>query len=183
MPKIVADKKDWIKLGYKLFSESGESGLNVDKMSRMLQCNKSSFYWHFKTKAEFINELVKYWTEIETEQIIEEVEKILNAKERLETFLVIAFKNEPYLEFIFFLKRYAKSNTTIQKTIDKVDKRRLNFTAKLFEAIGYPNQESMIKAEIFYKYLIGHHEMIKNKKQPEYYIEDVKNQLKHFLKI
>ena len=56
MPKIVAQKKDWIELGYKLFSETGISGIVIEKMSKILNCNKSSFYWHFKAKKEFIQQ-------------------------------------------------------------------------------------------------------------------------------
>ena len=77
MPKIVAQKKDWIELGYKLFSEQGISGVIIEKMSKKLKCNKSSFYWHFKTKKEFIEQLTEYWVDNETEQIIMTLSKIL----------------------------------------------------------------------------------------------------------
>ena len=55
MPKIIAKKQDWINLGYKLFSEKGIAGIVVEKMASILNVNKSSFYWHFKTKKEFVN--------------------------------------------------------------------------------------------------------------------------------
>ena len=53
MPKIIAKKEDWIILGYKLFSKKGISGIVVEKMALKLSVNKSSFYWHFKTKKDF----------------------------------------------------------------------------------------------------------------------------------
>ena len=55
MPKIIAKKEDWINLGYRLFAEQGVSGINVENMAKILKVNKSSFYWHFKTKKEFIH--------------------------------------------------------------------------------------------------------------------------------
>lgn len=58
MPKIVAKKEDWIKLGYKRFADQGVSGINVEKMAKALKVNKSSFYWHFKTRKDFIEQLV-----------------------------------------------------------------------------------------------------------------------------
>ena len=183
MPKIVAQKIDWIKLGYQLFSEQGITGIVVEKLARKLGCNKSSFYWHFKTKKEFVNELINYWIEIETEQVIKQAEKARTPEEKLDSFLNIAFRNEPYLEFIFFLKRYAAKHQDIQQIIDDIDNRRLAFSTQLFQEIGYSSKDATIKASIFYKYLIGYHEMIKNKKQPENYLSEVKEELKHFLNI
>jgi len=183
MPKIVATKNQWIKLGYKMFTKAGANNLNVDKMSKALKCNRSSFYWHFQTKEQFVNELIEHWIKTETEQIISKVEKFKTAKEKLNAFFEIAFKDGPYLEFIFFLKRYAKKKQKIQIIIDKLDDRRLKYSTQLFYDIGYTKEEAAIKASIFYKYLIGHHEMIKNKQQSINYLDQVKKELKHFLDI
>jgi len=183
MPKIVATKDQWVKLGYKLFAEMGVRGLNVDKMSSKLKVNRSSFYWHFNTKEEFIDEVIKHWIVIETDQVIHEVEKGKTDKEKLERFLLIAFKNEPYLEFAFFLKRYAIKNEKIQLIVDEIDKRRLQFTAQLFKNVGYSKVQSEIKANIFFKYLIGHHELNRNKAQAKNYLKPIRKELRHFLEI
>ncbi len=183
MPKIIAQKQDWIELGYKLFSQQGISGIVIEKMAKKLTCNKSSFYWHFKTKDKFIIELVNFWVITETDQIINDTEKTATSEEKLDKFLTIAFKNDPYLEFVFFLKRYAIKKKKIQLIIDKVDLRRLDYTSQLFQKLGYSKNEAVTKATIFYKYLIGYHEMIKNKKQKPNYLTDVKKELKHFLNL
>ena len=183
MPKIIAQKEDWIKLGYQLFSEKGIAGIVIETMAKKLSCNKSSFYWHFKSKQAFITDLVAYWVETETIQIISNTEKVDGIKEKFARFLEITFKNEPYLEFIFFLKRYAKSHPEIQTIIDDIDAQRLNFTAHLFQELGYTKEIAQVKARIFYNYLIGYHEMLKNKKQSKNYLDQVKTDLNHFLNI
>jgi len=183
MPKIIVQKHQWIDLGYKLFAKHGVSGIVVEKMADKLKCNKSSFYWHFKTKKEFIHALIEFWIAAETEQIIYLTEKLKNPEEKLNQFLKVAFKKEPYLEFIFFLKRYAIQHTEVQVIVDDIDRRRIDFTAALLQENGYSKPESRIKAKIFYNYLIGYHEMMKNKKQPKNYLVEVKEELKHFLEL
>ena len=183
MPKIIATKQDWIKLGYKTFSKSGIKGIIVEKMAKTLKVNKSSFYWHFKTKADFIDKIVSYWIQNETESIIDFTDKEKAIHEKIDAFFKIAFKNDPYLEFIFYLKKYAIKNKKYQVIIDNIDLRRLNFTTNLFQELGYNQKEAEIKASIFYKYLIGYHEMIRHKKQDKNYLAEVKSELKHFLKI
>lgn len=183
MPKIIAQKGDWVKLGYELFAQQGISGIVIEKMAKKLTCNKSSFYWHFKTKSDFIASIVTYWITTETEQIINFTDKGKKATQKIDKFLNITFKNDPYLEFIFYLKRYAIKNLKYQKIIDDIDQHRLDYTTNLFQEIGYTKNEAKIKASIFYKYLIGYHEMIRHKKQNKNYLSEVKNELKHFLNI
>lgn len=183
MPKIIAKKQDWINLGFNLFSEQGISGIVVEKMASKLKVNKSSFYWHFKTKKDFINEIISHWISIETTQIISKTEKITSGKEKFKNLIKLSFKKEPHLDFIFFLKRYALKNKSIQTIIDRIDNQRINYTNNILKEMGYSSKEAQIKAELFYKYLIGYHEMIRYKKQSKNYTTEVIKELNQFIKL
>ena len=183
MPKIVATKIDWIKLGYKLFSENGEQGLNVDKMSRKLKCNKSSFYWHFKTKKAFIDELIQHWVVTDTTKIKAIVTWEDAPKDRLLKLIEIAFKKDANLDFIFYLKKYSLKDKRIQALVEEVDKERIEFVKNLLIEMGYPKKEAELKATVLYKYLIGYHEMIRYKKQPKNYLSQVLIEINQFIKV
>ena len=182
MPKIIAKKEDWITLGYKLFSEKGMNGIVVEKMALKLNVNKSSFYWHFKTKKDFLNEIISFWVSTDTNSIITTVESKSSGKEKFNGLIELAFKKEPYLDFIFFLKRYALKDREIQTLIDKVDSQRIDYTKSILIEMGFSQNDASVKSTLFYKYLIGYHEMIRYKKQSDNYIEEVKNELNQFIK-
>lgn len=114
MPKIIAKKQDWVNLGYKLFSEQGISGIVIEKMAEKLKVNKSSFYWHFKTKKEFIQQLTEFWISNETEQIIRLTNNENSTVQKFKTLIAETYKKKPFLDFNFYLKRYARKekNTT-----------------------------------------------------------------------
>lgn len=181
MPKKIASKNNWIELGYKLFSQEGVKGLVVEKMALKLKVNKSSFYWHFNTKQDFINDIISYWTNIDTENIINEVESQVTALNKFEKLVALAFKKEPYLDFIFFLKRYAVSNKEIQDLVDEMDHHRIDFTKRILEEMGFSHDQALIKSQLFYKYLIGYHEMIRYKDQSKNYLIEVKSELNQFI--
>lgn len=181
MPKIIAKKEDWISLGYKLFSENGINGIVVEKMALKLKVNKSSFYWHFKTKKDFLNEIISFWNTTDTKNIITKVESKPLGKEKFETLIEIAFKKEPYLDFIFFLKRYALKDKKIQTLIDKIDNQRIDYTINILIEMGFSEREAIIKATLFYKYLIGYHEMIRYKKQDKDYLKEVRKEINQFI--
>ena len=182
MPKIIAKKQDWIFLGYKLFSEQGISGIIVEKMAKKLHVNKSSFYWHFKTKKEFVDEIIEYWITSNTNQIITLTDNQKSVEEKFLKLIELAFKKEPYLDFIFFLKRYAIRNKEIQIIIDEIDNQRIAYTKNILIEMNFSKIEAESKAILFYKYLIGYHEMLRYKKQSKNYKTEVKIELNQFIK-
>ena len=182
MPKIIAKKNDWIYLGYKLFSEQGVAGIVVEKMAKKLNVNKSSFYWHFKTKKDFVNKIVSYWVVENTNQIISLTDSEKSGTEKFAKLVELSFKKDPFLDFNFFLKRYALNNIEIQSIIDHIDDLRIEYTKNILIEMGLNENEAKMKAELFYKYLIGYHEMIRYKKQSKNYEAEVKKELSQFLK-
>ena len=181
MPKIIAKKHDWINLGYKLFSEQGVTGIVVEKMAKKLKVNKSSFYWHFKTKKDFVTEIVSYWVSESTNQIISLTNSEKPGKEKLEKLIELSFKKDPFLDFNFFLKRYALKNKKIQSIIDKIDNQRIEYTKNILTEMDFSENEAKTKALLFYKYLIGYHEMIRYKKQSKNYAIEVKTEINQFI--
>ncbi len=181
MPKIIAKKNDWINLGFQLFSEKGISGIVIEKMAEKLKVNKSSFYWHFKTKKEFTRQLIDFWMSIETEQIISLSNSKNSAIQKFKALITLAYKKMPNQDFIFYLKRYAQKKKEIQGIIDKVDLQRIGFIERLLNEMGYSEQDAKIKSSLLYKHLIGYHEMIKYQKQHKNYEEEVKIELNQFI--
>ncbi|WP_418637825.1 TetR/AcrR family transcriptional regulator [Winogradskyella sp.] len=181
MPKIVAQKKDWVKLGYKLFAKSGISGIVIEKMSKQLNCNKSSFYWHFKTKKEFIHQLANYWVDQETKKIITLTNTEEKASEKLHKLLEISYRKMPYLDFVLYLKRYAIKDEEISNIIDSVDHQRINYVYQLLKDMGYSNTDAKVKSSLLYKHLIGYYELMRNKKHDENSFKEVKEEISQFI--
>jgi len=183
MPKVVAERADWIKLGYKLFAMEGDKGIVVEKMAAKLKCNKSSFYWHFGSKKQFIDEIIQYWIDTQTSEIIERVDAETSLKKKYDRFVELTFQHDPFIDFNFFLKRYGKRHKHVQKIFDEIDSRRVEYTANFLTTIGYHKKEAKVKAEIIYKYLIGYHEMTRYKGRTKNYVAEVQKDLAHFVKI
>jgi AcrR family transcriptional regulator len=181
MPKIIATKEDWIDLGYRLFSEKGISGIVIEKMAEKLKVNKSSFYWHFKTKKEFIQNLIEFWVKNETEQIIQFTNNEKSALQKFKTLIKLSYKKMPNQDFIFYLKRYAQKEKKIKSIIEKIDSERIEYVRELLKDIGYSEEDAAIKSSLFYKHLIGYHEMIRYEKQTTDYPEEVKKELNQFI--
>lgn len=181
MPKIIATKEDWIDLGFQRFSERGISGIVIEKMAEKLKVNKSSFYWHFKTKKEFIQHLIEFWVNNETERIIQLTNTEKSALQKFKTLIELSYKKMPNQDFIFYLKRYAQKEKKTKSVIENIDSKRIEYVKKLLKEMGYSGQDAIIKSTLFYKHLIGYHEMIRYEKQSTDYPEEVRKELNQFI--
>jgi len=182
MPKIVAKKEDWIKLGYRLFAEEGISGIIVEKMAKKLKVNKSSFYWHFKTKKDFIEQLIMFWINNETERIINLTDSEKPGLQKFKKLIALIYKQDLFLDFTFYLKRYARNEKKIQKIIDKIDNQRIAYADKLLQEIGHSKQDAKIKSMLLHKHFVGYHEVIRYKEQNVNYQKEVRKELNQFIK-
>lgn len=182
MPKIIAKKEDWINLGYRTFSEQGASGIIVEKMANILKVNKSSFYWHFKTRKDFIENLIMFWIKNETERIIILSSSKETGAQKFKTLFALVYKQDPFLDFIFHLKRYAKKEKEVQLIIDDIDNKRIKYTYDLLLEMGYSKQDADIKSQVLYKHFLGYHELIRHKTQEDDYLKVVKKEIDQFIK-
>ena len=54
----------WIKAGYKLLGKEGVDGVKVERLARILQLNKSSFYHYFGNMKTYLRSLLEYHVEM-----------------------------------------------------------------------------------------------------------------------
>jgi AcrR family transcriptional regulator len=50
----------WIKAGYELFAEEGPEGIQIERLARILNLNKSGFYHYFGSHETYFEHLMQY---------------------------------------------------------------------------------------------------------------------------
>lgn len=55
-----ANREKWIKEGYSLLAREGLTGIQVERLARIIGVNKSGFYHHFGDRDCYLEELTEY---------------------------------------------------------------------------------------------------------------------------
>ena len=155
MPATKVKKIKWIKLGLKLFSIKGAEGINVEQMATKLDCNKSSFYWHFKTKKKFLNEVIQHWYKTSTTPLIEQLYKENVPKDKFEKFIRQTFKNTSRNDLMHHLRKLSQSDIMIKELLNDLNAERLNYISSLIKDLGYSKADADLKAEILMSFYVG----------------------------
>jgi len=131
-PKLV----HWQAVGKRRFAESGINGIHIDDMSKEIGVAKTSFYFFFNSKQEYLNQLFAFWELEGTDRLYAMVNHIEDPVKR---FLALGRLIEENIEnehFYFQLKLYAKHNKHAVKFLESVDEKRRNIAVKIFKDAG-----------------------------------------------
>ncbi len=56
----ISTRQQWLQTGYELFGIDGLDGLQVERLARVLNLNKSGFYHYFKNRDLFLDDLFRH---------------------------------------------------------------------------------------------------------------------------
>jgi len=136
-PKIV----HWLEIGKRRFAESGIKGIHIDEMSEEIGVAKTSFYYFFNGKEEYLNQLFAYWEFEGTDRLYAMVNYIEDPVKRFLALAKLIEENDENEYFYFQLKLYAKNNKHAIKFLESVDLKRKNIAIKIFEDSGQTPEE------------------------------------------
>lgn len=153
MPNIKVNSEDWVKKGIELFSHGGIDALNVEKMAKILNCTKGSFYHHFQSRENYIDQLLEYYYKSRKNMLESMGELYTPPVEKLSRVLIGVFKNPRGLDFEFQLRQYARINEKASNILINLERDRLTYVSVLLSDSGIDSAK--VRAEMIYHYYLG----------------------------
>ncbi|WP_258207563.1 TetR/AcrR family transcriptional regulator [Paenibacillus radicibacter] len=144
------------------FAQSGVNGLVIEKMASELGCSKSSFYWYFKNRDEFIARLIERWFKISTQQVILSSSDLEKAEDQIAEMLVQMFSVTRKGDFLFYLRKLSEEIPAFYTTLETIEQKRMSYATELFIKVGMNPEVAEQKSHILYHYYLGWYERFKN---------------------
>lgn len=161
IPKIIVTEDQWIQKGMEQFARNGVDGLVIEKMASELSCSKSSFYWYFKNRSEFLSRLIDRWCEITTRQVIHQSSVTEQAEEQLKVMLVAMFSTTQKGDFLFYLRKLADDHPEFHNILESIEFTRMQYAKELLTKFGMPPEAAEEKSCMLYHYYLGWYERYK----------------------
>lgn len=146
-------KDEWLSAGLNTLAEYGPDCLKIDWMCKKLQVTKGSFYHHFQNRDNYIELLLAFWQEQNTQAIIAQVEDIKSLKDRSAALDAITTATDAKPERAF--RSWAQTDEKVADFVKQVDLARIDYLEQL---IGPQLQEEMnanLVAKIAYAHFVG----------------------------
>jgi AcrR family transcriptional regulator len=142
-------KEVWLKKSLDILADEGETKLTIDHLVKALAVTKGSFYWHFKSRAEYSEALAKYWAEKYTIKLIEPLlDQIPDPGERLMAALMDITKNDLVLSDTAVLN-WGRHEPAAQAWVQKAMDARTAFLTTIFSDLGFSGDELTMRVHTF----------------------------------
>lgn len=151
MKKI--EREDWFTAGLKILNTVGFLKITIDNLCDVLKVTKGSFYHHFKNVDAYIDALMKYWVETNTNSLINQVDREQTPQEKIEKLYKLVLQRSHKSEQV--IRGWSFSNDTVKKYVTEVDEIRIENTTNLKVLCGEKPDIARQLAVLEYACLIG----------------------------
>lgn len=154
MPRLTRDR--WIEEGLSALRAEGPAALAADRLARRLEVSRGSFYWHFKSAADFAAAVLGEWEQRWTTRIIETVgQSGGDPRARLQALIARTGGSGEDASLYGAAKIMALRDPALATLLRRVDRRRTRFVADLLVAGGVPEAIALLRARIVYAWAMG----------------------------
>ena len=142
-------REDWLDEALNVLATEGNRLLTVETLCNRLGVSRGSFYWHFKSKDEFLSSIVDHWIGQSTMRITKELSSVeLSARDRLLK-LIEFIQQDEYCKHELPIRLWAIKQPDTLDSIESMDRKRYEFVRALFEEIGFTGDDLEMRTQTF----------------------------------
>jgi AcrR family transcriptional regulator len=153
-------RQAWVQAALNAIAEGGLAAVAVAPLARQLGTTKGSFYWHFANRETLVKAALADWEHSHTAAVIAEIEAASDdplQQLRLLFKRVTALAARDRIELALLA---TADHPTVQPVLERVTRRRIEFTAHLFQRLGFSRAEAKRRALLAYSAYLGHAQLI-----------------------
>ncbi|SRR6056297_1686537 len=153
--KTTLTAADWERAALDLIAEKGLAGLGVEPLARRLGITKGSFYWHFPTRDQLLEQALDRWERQDIESLARSLDSEQPAADRLAEF-VLRTSRQNRSHQIHAALCAASDDPRVRPVLERVTQRRLDYLAKAFRELGLDAESARHRARLTYTSYVGY---------------------------
>ena len=169
---------DWEQAALDLIADKGVSALAVEPLARRLGITKGSFYWHFASRDELLDQALKRWERRDMEHLARSLEADQPAADRLAEFILRTSRQNRSHQIHAALCA-ASDHPRVKPVIERITQRRLDYLAKAFRELGMDESAARHRARLTYTSYVGYIQLQIRGMAPERGSEEFEAYVRH----
>lgn len=147
----------WIASARKVLEKRGIAEVKIDQLSKRLKVTRGSFYFHFKSLKDLHEALLQEWRDRNCAPFAALRDAPIDDGFEFFSQVVHVWVDEspfsPHLDLA--IRDWARTSRALQREVADMDDLRLALLRRSFVAMGYGDDESVVRARITYFHQIG----------------------------
>ena len=143
------DRETWLENTLEALATRGQQVLTVDKLCQALGVSRGSFYWHFKDRADFVQQLAEFWNNRFTVTIKETIAIAPGGPAERLFLLSELIQDLDVVRFDVAVRSWAGTEPLAAEVVKKTDQTRYRFVRSLFAKMGFAGDELDMRTRTF----------------------------------
>jgi AcrR family transcriptional regulator len=154
-PRTRLSAESWATAALDAIGEGGLAAVAVEPIAVRLGATKGSFYWHFANRDALVAAALAHWEERHTGRVIAEVEAAASDPAQRLRVLFAAVTGHARADAIELALLSAADHPLVGPVVERVARRRIDYLATLFAAVGFPAAEAKRRGLWAYSTYLG----------------------------
>ncbi|MCA1777814.1 MAG: TetR/AcrR family transcriptional regulator [Xanthomonadaceae bacterium] len=176
--KSTLSASDWEQAALDLIAEKGVSALAVEPLARRLGITKGSFYWHFASRDELLEQSLKRWEHRDIQHLARSLGSSQEPAMRLAEFILRTSRQNRSHQIHAALCA-ASDHPTVKPVIERITRRRLEYLAGAFRELGLDAEPAAHRARLTYTSYVGYIQLQTRGMAPERGSEEFEDYVRH----
>lgn len=153
------ERQDWIEAASRVFAAEGVEKVLIVPLAESLGVTRGSFYWHFRSRQDLLDELVALWRQKNTRALVEAATgKVRDFPERFMRIMrcwIDPSLYDPGLDLA--MRDWARRDPRVRAEVEAADEARIAAFARAYEEKGEPPRMAFIRARTVYCMQVGYY--------------------------
>jgi AcrR family transcriptional regulator len=153
------DREHWLAAARKMLIKSGIDQVKIERLSKQVKVTRSSFYWHFRSRADLLDALLDHWQATNTGPMLRAIEAAIAAGPTGIHILGRVWIEEREFSPAYdtAVRDWARKDAKVAATVRDVDDKRIAALIRLMQVYGYKGNEALVRARIMYFHQVGYY--------------------------
>lgn len=155
------DREDWLDQARQVLTADGVERVRVGQVAKMLRVTTGSFYHHFQSRQELLDDLLKHWEAKNSGPMFRAVQNAgANPNDQIDALFQIWLAESDYdPQYDAAVRAWAHGDKHVGETVKRVDDCRIALLQGIFTRFGYDEKRAFIRARITYFQQVGYQAM------------------------
>jgi AcrR family transcriptional regulator len=142
-------RERWLSAALEILARKGGARLRVRDLVQNLGVSTGSFYWHFRSRDDFVAKLVDYWCREFTSDVAEYMASVEgDARKRLLVLMEYLLEHDS-AHYDVAIRAWAAQEPAVARQVRRVDRLRFEVVRSLFEEMGFSGRELEVRTSTF----------------------------------
>ena len=153
MKKRRVSKDEWLAAALAALQAGGVESVHVERLAKTLSISKSGFYWHFKNRADLLDQLLVFWEAGYTKIVASDPRALKGTPEQrlLRIMRMVETGNLAGYDSVF--RNWASKDELAREAFNRVMRRREDFVSSIIHEIGFDGEELEMLTMLFVLYV------------------------------